>query len=67
MFAPEVQVKQRVAELNGAFGSRWEVLRNGAGTYLFVLMQNPDIRRVVRPCELQSVVRSALANGWGHA
>jgi hypothetical protein len=63
----DVQVKQFVAELNGAFGSRWRVFRSGAGTYLFVLAQNPDIWQVVHPRELQPEVRSALANGWGHA
>jgi hypothetical protein len=65
--APELQVKQYVAELNGAFGSRWRVFRTGGGSYLFVCVQNPDIINVVRPGELQPIVRSALAGGCGHA
>jgi len=64
---PQLQVKQFVAELNGDFGSRWRVFRTGGAGYLFVLVQNPDIYRVVHPRELQPGVRSALAHGWGHA
>ncbi len=63
----EMQVKQFVAELNGDFGSRWRVFRTGGSGYLFVLVQNPDIYRVVHPRELQPQVRSALARGGGHA
>jgi hypothetical protein len=64
---PGLQVRQFVAEVNGAFGSRWRVFRTGGPGYLFMLTQNPDIYRVVQPRELQPQVRSALAHGWGHA
>lgn len=66
-FRPELQVKQFVSELNGAFGSRWRVFRTGTPAYLFVLVQNPDIFKVVHPRELQPVVRSALVHGCGNA
>lgn len=67
-FPPELQVKQYVAEVNGAFGSRWRVFTTGdAAYYLFVLVQNPDISKPVRKTDLQPQVRSALANGWGHS
>jgi hypothetical protein len=65
--APELQVKQFVAELNGDFGFRWQVFRTGTQAYLFVCVQNSGIYAVVRPAELQPEVRSALAHGWGHA
>jgi hypothetical protein len=66
--APELQVKQFVAELDGAFGSRWRVFLTGSGQhYLFVLVQNPDIFKAVRRADLRPDVRSALAHGWGHA
>jgi hypothetical protein len=65
-FAPELQVKQFVAEVTGAFGSRWRVFRTGTSSYLFTCVQNPAIVKVVQPADLQPDVRSALAHGWGH-
>jgi hypothetical protein len=66
-FPPEMQVKQFVAEVNGAFGSRWRVFNTGdARYYLFVLVQNPDISKPVRKTDLQPDVRRALAHGVGH-
>jgi len=65
-FRPEVQVKQFVAEVNGAFGSRWQVFKTGSDKhYLFVLVQNSDIRAPVLKADLQPIVRSALANRVG--
>jgi hypothetical protein len=65
---PELQVKQWVAEVNGAFGSRWRVFRTGSDRhYLFVLVQNSQIFKAVLKADLQPEVRRALANGWGHA
>lgn len=64
---PEMQVTQFVAEVNGAFGSRWRVFRTGSSKhYLFVLAQNSDISKPVLKTDLQPAVRSALAHGWGH-
>jgi hypothetical protein len=63
-----LQVKQYVAEVNGAFGSRWQVFETGDSRYyLFVLVQNSDISKPVRKTDLQPQVRSALRHGWGHA
>lgn len=67
-FLPELQVMKFVAEVNGAFGSRWRVFTPGSSRhYLFVLVQNPLIFKAVLKADLQPRVRSALANGWGHA
>ncbi len=66
--APEIMVRQFVAEVNGAFGSRWCVFTTGDDRYyMFVLTQNPDISKPVRKSDLRPDVRSALAHGWGHA
>lgn len=67
-FAPEMQAKQFVAEVNGAFGSRWRVFTTGSRRhYLFVLVQNSDIQTPVLKTDLKDDVRRALAHGWGHA
>lgn len=67
-FLPELQVMKFVAELDGAFGSRWRVFTTGSARhYLFVLVQNPLIFKAVLKSELQPAVRSALAHGHGHA
>jgi hypothetical protein len=64
----ELQVKQWVAEVNGAFGSRWRVFRTGSDRhYLFQLVQNTDIAVPVLRKDLRPDVRRALADGWGHA
>jgi hypothetical protein len=64
----ELQVKQWVAEVNGAFGSRWRVFRTGSDRhYLFQLVQNTDIAVPVLRKDLRPDVRRALANGCGHA
>lgn len=66
--APEFQVIQYVAELNGSFGCRFRVFRTGSGRhYLFVCVQNPDIAFPVLKTDLRRDVRSALAHGVGHA
>lgn len=66
--APEMQVKQYVASVNGAFGSRWQVFRTGSARhYLFVCEQNSDIARPVAKADLQPEVRAMLARGVGHA
>jgi len=68
VFPPELQVMKFVAELNGAFGSRWRVFTTGSSRhYLFVLAQNPLVYKAVLRSELQPAVRSALAHGYGHA
>jgi len=65
--APELMARQFVAEVNGAFGSRWRVFTTGNERYyLFVLAQNPAIGKPVRKLDLQPRVRSALAHGQGH-
>lgn len=67
-FAPECQIKQFVAEVNGAFGSRWRVFTTGSDKhYLFVLVQNPEIIRPTLKTDLRDDVRAALRHGWGHA
>ena len=67
-FLPETQVIQYVAEVNGAFGSRWRVFRTGSGQhYMFELVQNAAVRVPVRKSDLQPEIRRALANGVGHA
>lgn len=67
-FLPELQVKQFVAEVNGAFGSRWRVFNTGSGRYyLFVLVQNAGIAKTVLKSDLKPEVRRALARGVGHA
>jgi len=68
MFPAELQVMKFVAEVNGAFGSRWQVFTTGSSRhYLFVLVQNPLVYKAVLKSELQPLVRSALAHGHGHA
>lgn len=68
MFPPELQVKQFVAELDGAHGFRWQVYVTGSDRhYLFVCKQNPLISVPVLKSSLRDEVRSALAHGWGHA
>lgn len=68
MFPPELQVKQFVAEVNGAFGFRWRVYRTGSDRhYLFECVQNTNIRLPVLKSSLQDSVRLALAAGAGHA
>jgi hypothetical protein len=68
MMVPELQVMKFVAEVNGAFGTRWRVFTTGSDRhYLFSLAQNPVICVPVLKSDLQPRVRSALRNGWGHA
>jgi hypothetical protein len=68
VFPPELQVKQYVAEVNGAHGFRWRVYRTGSDKhYLFECVQNTDIRMPVLKARLRDDVRSALAHGVGHA
>lgn len=67
-FAPEVQTKQFVAEVNGAFGFRFRVFTTASDQhYLFVCVQNPDFQFPVAKSHLKPEVRAALANGVGHA
>ena len=67
-FPPELQVKQYVAEVSGAFGSRWRVFSTGSSRhYLLVCVQNSDIAAPVLKTDLRPDVRRALAHGWGHA
>lgn len=66
-FAPECQVKQFVAEVNGAFGSRWRVFETGSSKHwLFVLVQNPEITRPTLKTDVNPEVARALRHGWGH-
>ena len=68
VFPPELQVKQYVAEVNGAHGFRWRVFITGSDKhYLFVCVQNSDFAVPVLKSSLQPQVRSALAHGVGHA
>jgi len=63
-----MQVKQFVAELDGAFGTRWQVFRTGDDAYyLFVCKQNSDFQVPVHKTSLSPGVRRALAHGAGHA
>lgn len=67
MFRPELQVKQYVAELNGAHGFRWRVFTTGSDRhYLFVCVQNGDISVPVLKADLRDDARRALAHGYGH-
>ena len=67
-FAPEMQVTQYVAEVDGASGFRFRVFRTGSGRhYLFVCTRNSDIQFPVRISDLNPRVRHALAHGQGHA
>lgn len=64
----ELETKQFVAEVNGAFGSRWRVFTTGSDRhYLFVLVQNSEIFKPVLKSDLRNDVRRALAHGTGHA
>ncbi len=66
-FPPELQVKQFVAELNGAFGFRWRVFTTGSDRhYLFSCVQNPALSRPVLKADLRRETRVALAHGYGH-
>ena len=71
--APEMQVKQFVAEVNGLPGFRFRVFTTGSDAhYLFVEVDRGHLRREplqfpVRKSDLRPGVRSALAHGWGHA
>ena len=68
MFPPELQVKQFVAELNGAHGFRWRVFTTGSDRhYLFSCVQNAAISVPVLKSSLRDDVRRSLAHGWGHA
>lgn len=68
MFPPELQVKQYVADVNGAHGIRWHVYRTGSDKhYLFSCVQNPTFNVPVLKADLQPEIRSALAHGVGHA
>lgn len=68
MFPPELQVKQYVARLKGAFGFHWYVYKTGSDRhYLFVCAENSDIQMPVLKTELKDEIRSALAGGRGHA
>jgi hypothetical protein len=67
-FPPELQVRQYVAEVTGARGSRWRVFRTGSDRhYLFSSVDNPTFSVPVLKTSLRDDVRSALANGYGHA
>lgn len=67
-FAPEVQTKQFVAEVNGAFGFRFRVFTTGSDRhYFFVCVQNPDFHFPVEKSHLTPEARAALAHGYGHA
>lgn len=67
MFAPEIQTKQFIAEVNGAFNFRFRVFSTGSDRhYLFVCVQNPDFQFPVLKSHLRPEVRRALANGVGH-
>jgi hypothetical protein len=67
MFPPEMQVKQYVGQLRGAFGFTWTVFRTGSDRYyLFVCDQNTNMAVPVLKADLQPAVRSALAHGVGH-
>jgi hypothetical protein len=68
VFPPELQVKQYVARLRGAFGLHWYVYRTGSDRhYLFVCVENSNIQVPVLKATLQDDIRSALAHGVGHA
>jgi hypothetical protein len=68
VFPPELQVKQYVAEVNGAHGFRWTVFRTGSDRhYLFVCVQNTNFAVPVLKSDLQPDIRAALAHGVGHA
>lgn len=65
---PEMQVKQYVAKVRGAFGSVWYVYRTGSDRhYLFSCAQNPVLSFLVLKTDLQPLVRRMLAQGRGNA
>lgn len=67
-FAPELQVRQYVAEVNAAHGFRFRVFATGSARhYLLVCVQNAAIQAVVAKADLQPGVRRMLARGVGHA
>lgn len=66
MFPPELQTKQFVSELPGAFGFRWRVFTTGSDQhYLFVCVQNPDLSKPVLKASLRPEARRMLAHGYG--
>lgn len=66
-FKPEMQVKQYVARVDGAFGAHWYVYRTGSDKhYLFVCVENSNITMPVLKKDLRDDVRRALAHGWGN-
>lgn len=66
-FPPELQVKQYVGIVRGAFGSRWQVFMTGSDKhYLFANVKNPTFQVPVRKADLQPEVRRRLAHGYGH-
>lgn len=71
MMAPEMQVKQYVAEVQGRF-SRFRVfITQSPKHYLFCQIDpngcDTGLHIPVLKANLQRDVKSALANGWGHA
>jgi len=63
-----LEIKQFVAEVNGVRDFRFRVFTTGSDQhYLFVCVQNSDFQFPVEKTHLKPEVRSALANGWGHA
>ncbi len=68
-FPPQLQAKQYVAEVNGAFGCRFRVFTTGSARhYLFDLIgASPPLQVPVLKSSLRPDVRRALAHGWGHA
>lgn len=71
-YAPEMQVKQFVAEVQGRF-SRFQVFITGSSKHYLFCQLDPSGRFAtglqfpVLKSELRRDVRSALTNGWGHA
>jgi hypothetical protein len=64
MFPPELQVRQFVAEVNGAHGFRWRVYRTASDEHLlFECVQNPNIRVARLISDLAPDARSALTPG----
>jgi hypothetical protein len=65
---PEMQVKQFVAEVNGASGFRFRVFRTGSDRhYLFTSVRNSGFSFPVLKSDLNPEARRALAAGVGHA
>jgi hypothetical protein len=67
-FRAEYQVKQYVATVNGRFGFRFDVFETGDARYwLFVCVQNPDIRKAYLKTDIEPAAQRALTHGAGHA